>query len=59
MLLRNWGRSKSSYNLTGNPGSGSAIAGANNLVPFALSVETDGIGVFVKMRYPLSLLFIG
>ncbi|KAL8947504.1 MAG: hypothetical protein Q9222_006223 [Ikaeria aurantiellina] len=39
------GQSRSSYNLTVNPGgssSGSAIAVANNDVPFALGTETDG-----------------
>ncbi|KAL8638608.1 MAG: hypothetical protein Q9228_004258 [Teloschistes exilis] len=39
------GQSRSSYNLTVNPGgssSGSAIAVANNVVSFALGTETDG-----------------
>ncbi|KAL8788974.1 MAG: hypothetical protein Q9213_001383 [Squamulea squamosa] len=39
------GQARSSYNLTVNPGgssSGSAIAVANNVVPFALGTETDG-----------------
>ncbi|KAL8856773.1 MAG: hypothetical protein Q9178_006610 [Gyalolechia marmorata] len=39
------GQSRSSYNLTVNPGgssSGSAIAVANNVVPFTLGTETDG-----------------
>ncbi|KAL8709204.1 MAG: hypothetical protein Q9225_007489 [Loekoesia sp. 1 TL-2023] len=39
------GQARSSYNLTVNPGgssSGSAIAVANNIVPFALGTETDG-----------------
>ncbi|KAL9013064.1 MAG: hypothetical protein Q9173_002218 [Seirophora scorigena] len=39
------GQAKSSYNLPMNPGgssSGSAIAVASNLVPFALGTETDG-----------------
>ncbi|KAI4244027.1 MAG: hypothetical protein L6R42_010587, partial [Xanthoria sp. 1 TBL-2021] len=39
------GQSRSSYNLTVNPGgssSGSAVAVANNVVPFALGTETDG-----------------
>ncbi|KAL8708171.1 MAG: hypothetical protein Q9220_006932 [cf. Caloplaca sp. 1 TL-2023] len=39
------GQSRSSYNLTVNPGgssSGSAIAVANNVVPIALGTETDG-----------------
>ena len=39
------GQSRSSYNLTVNPGgssSGSAIAVANNVVAFALGTETDG-----------------
>ncbi|KAL8997133.1 MAG: hypothetical protein Q9169_003516 [Polycauliona sp. 2 TL-2023] len=39
------GQCRSSYNLTVNPGgssSGSAIAVANNLVPFSLGTETDG-----------------
>ncbi|KAL8883222.1 MAG: hypothetical protein Q9192_007344, partial [Flavoplaca navasiana] len=41
----NGGQSRSSYNLTVNPGgssSGSAIAVANNIVPFTLGTETDG-----------------
>ncbi|KAL8837927.1 MAG: hypothetical protein Q9176_005403 [Flavoplaca citrina] len=41
----NGGQSRSSYNLTVNPGgssSGSAVAVANNVVPFALGTETDG-----------------
>lgn len=41
----NGGQSRSSYNLTVNPGgssSGSAIAVANNVVPFTLGTETDG-----------------
>ncbi|KAL8808966.1 MAG: hypothetical protein Q9200_003855 [Gallowayella weberi] len=39
------GQSRSSYNLTVNPGgssSGSAIAVANNVIPIALGTETDG-----------------
>ncbi|KAL8672638.1 MAG: hypothetical protein Q9168_002914 [Polycauliona sp. 1 TL-2023] len=39
------GQCRSSYNLTVNPGgssSGSAIAVANNVVPFSLGTETDG-----------------
>lgn len=39
------GQARSSYNFTVNPGgssSGSAIAVANNVVPFALGTETDG-----------------
>ena len=39
------GQARSSYNLTVNPGgssSGSAIAVANNVVPFSLGTETDG-----------------
>ncbi|KAL8849123.1 MAG: hypothetical protein Q9221_005892 [Calogaya cf. arnoldii] len=39
------GQSRSSYNLTVNPGgssSGSAIAVANNIVPFSVGTETDG-----------------
>ncbi|KAL8749916.1 MAG: hypothetical protein Q9199_007401, partial [Rusavskia elegans] len=39
------GQSRSSYNLSVNPGgssSGSAVAVANNVVPFALGTETDG-----------------
>jgi amidase len=39
------GQARNSYNFTVNPGgssSGSAIAVANNVVPFALGTETDG-----------------
>jgi amidase len=39
------GQARSSYNFTVNPGgssSGSAIAVANNVVPFSLGTETDG-----------------
>lgn len=39
------GQARSSYNFTVNPGgssTGSAIAVANNIVPFALGTETDG-----------------
>lgn len=47
------GQARSSYNFTVNPGgssSGSAIAVANNVVPFTLGTETDGSVINPAMR---------
>ena len=47
------GQARSAYNFTVNPGgssSGSAIAVANNVVPFSLRTETDGSVINPAMR---------